>query len=86
MVISIVIGALKTISKGLVKRVQDLEIRIQTEPARLQHYWDRPEDWKNPRDLMSLAATETSEKPSANAGVKNSQMSVIMIKMIRSIL
>ena len=37
-VIPIVIGALVTIPKGLIKTLEDLEIRGQVESSKLQHY------------------------------------------------
>ena len=38
MVIPIVIGALGTVTKGFVKGREDLEIRGEEDPSKLQHY------------------------------------------------
>ena len=71
-VLSIVIGALETIPKGLVKELEDLEIRglvetLQTTALlRLTRILRRVLET---RDCLS----NSSEKPPANTGVKNSQ-------------
>ena len=74
-VIPNVISAFFTFRKGFV--LEDLEIR-----RRVNH----PDNIiikicqnteKSPGDLRRLAVTNSSEEPSANAGVKNSQMSKI---------
>ena len=43
MVIPIVIGALGTIPKGLVKGQENLESKYKLRLLKLQHYYDRPE-------------------------------------------
>ena len=71
-VISIAIGELRIIPKGLVKELEDLEIRqvktIQTiallRSARILR-----------RVLETCYQANSNGKPSANAGVKNSQRS-----------
>ena len=77
--ILIVIGALSRVTKGLIKGLGDLEIIgrvgiIQTttllRSARIL------------RRVLKTCHSNTSEKPSANTGVKNSQMSKIMIMII----
>ena len=45
--IQIVIGALGTFTKGLIKRREDLEIRGELETIQKQHRWDRPEYWED---------------------------------------
>ena len=77
MVISIVIGALSTVTKGLVQGLEDLEIRGRvkiiktTVLLRLARILRQvQETW---RDLLSL-------KPLSNTGVKNSQKSKIIIQ------
>ena len=71
MFISIVIGALGTVIKGLIKGLEDLEIRGQVETI---HYWDQSEYWE---EFWRLEETcghlNSGERPSANADVKNSQ-------------
>ena len=48
--------------------------------SKLQHYWDRPEYREESCRLEETSShSDSSGKPSANAGVKKSQMS-IMIK------
>ena len=42
-VISIVIGALRTISKALIKQLDNLEMIGHVETIRLQDFFDRPE-------------------------------------------
>ena len=42
-IIPIVIGSLCTVSKGLIKRVEDLEIRERVEISKLLYYLDRTE-------------------------------------------
>ena len=72
-IVPIVIGALGAVTKGLLKGLEDLEAggRVETiqttallRTARIP--WRVPETWG---DLQSLSS---SEKPSANAEVKNS--------------
>ena len=76
MAIPIVIGTFGTVIKGQVQGQEDLEIRgwIETNEtttllrsARIQR-----------RIQDSYRYSDSSEKPSANAGVKNSQMSKII--------
>ena len=72
MMILIVVGSLGTITKGLVKGLEDLEIRgqeknIQATALRLA---------KILRRVLEICCHSNScEKPPANAGVKNSQRS-----------
>ena len=51
-VISIVVGALGTFNKGLVKGLEDLEIRDRVETTKLQNCWDWPDTEKSPGDLL----------------------------------
>ena len=44
--LSIASGALGTVTKGLVKGLEDLEIRGRVETSQLQYCWDRPEYWE----------------------------------------
>ena len=71
MVISVVIGALGTIPKGLIKRLEDLEIRGQVETIQTTALLRSDRILR--RVLERLAFTiHSSKKPSANTGVKNS--------------
>ena len=51
--IPIVVVALETIYKGLVKRLENL---VKWRSSRLQHYYQY---WKSPGDLRRLAVTQT---------------------------
>ena len=65
----IVIGAFGTITKGLLKGQEDLEVggRVET----IQHYWERSEYWKESwRFEETCWHSNSSEKPSANTDVK----------------
>ena len=74
--IPVVIGALGTVTEGLVKGLEDLEIRGRVETIQLQHCWDRPEYWEAYWRLAGTCShSNSSEKPSANAGLKNSKRS-----------
>ena len=77
----IVIGALGTVTNGLVQGREDLEKEDEWRPYQQQHYLDRPEYWEESWRLEKTCChSNSSEKPSANAGVKNSQKSqTIMI-------
>ena len=75
--ISIVIGVLARAIKWLAKRLEDLEIRgrdetIQTTALLRSKYW--VESWRLAETCYPLLSRG---KPSANAGVKTSQMSKI---------
>ena len=68
-IIPFVIGAVGTVTKGLIKGLEDLEIRVETiqstallRSARILR-----------RVLETCCPSNFSEKPSANADVKNSQ-------------
>ena len=45
-VIPIVNGAFATVTKGLLKGLEDLEVGRRVRPSILQHYWDRLEYWE----------------------------------------
>ena len=73
-VIQIVIGALGTVTKGLVQGLEDLEIMGQWRLSKLLHYWDRPEYWEESWRLEETCChSNSSERPSADADVKNFQ-------------
>ena len=70
-IILIVIGAFGTVTKGLLKGLEDLEVG---RPSKLQHYWERPEYWEKSWRLEETCChSNSSERPSANADVKNSK-------------
>ena len=75
-VIPTVIVALGTVSKLLAQGMECLKIRDEWKPSKKQHYGDRPEYWEECRRLEETCChSNSSEKPSANAGVKDSKMS-----------
>ena len=82
MVIAIVIGALGTVTKGLVQGLEVLEIRGRVEALQTTALLRSARILR--RVLETCCHSNSSEKPSANAGVKNSQKSkiIIMIKII----
>ena len=72
--VPIVVGALSIITNGLITVLEDLEIRGQVEIIQTTVFLDRPEYYRESGRLAN-----SSEKPLANAGVKNSQNSEIVI-------
>ena len=64
-IIPIVIDAFGTVTKGLLKGLEDLEVGGRVETI---NYWERPEYWKE----SSNSNSNSIVKPSANADVKNS--------------
>ena len=80
-IVPIVIGAFGTITKGLLKGLEDLEVggRVETiqmtaflRTARiLRRHWDRSEYWEESWRLEEIYChSNSSEKPSANTDVK----------------
>ena len=64
-VILILIRALGTLTKGLVKQLEDLEIR-----GRVEHFRDRPEYWEESWTLEeTFCHSESSKISSANGDV-----------------
>ena len=73
-IIPIVIGAFGTVTKGLLKGLEDLEVGDKWRPSKLQHYWERLEYWKESWKLEETCCHSNSSKnPSAKTDVKNSQ-------------
>ena len=71
-IIPIEIGALGTVTKGLVQGLEDLEIGGRGETIQMTAFFDRPEYWEASWRLEETCClSNPSEKPSANAGVKN---------------
>ena len=58
-IIPIVIGAFDTVTKGLLKGLENLEVGGRVQTIQLQHGWERPEYWEVPR---RLAVTQTPVK------------------------
>ena len=78
-VIPVVTSVLGTIPRGLVTRLKDLD-RGQVETIQITSLLDRPEYWEESRRLeKTLCHSNSSEKPSANTGVKNFQKSKVII-------
>ena len=72
--IQIVIGALGTVTKGLVKGLEDLEIRGRMETTRTIVFLNRLEYWVESWKLEKTCShSNSSKRPSANADVKNFQ-------------
>ena len=71
-IIEIVIGALGTVTKGLIKGLQELEKEDDWRPSKQLHYWDQPESsetsWRLER---TCSHSNLCERPSANTDVKN---------------
>ena len=72
-IVSVVIGALRTVTKGLLKGLEDLEIKGQVETTQNYIVENSQNTEKSPGDLR-LAVTQTlDKKASAKTDVKNSQ-------------
>ena len=70
-IIPFVIGAFGTVTKGLLKGLEDLEVRGEWRPSKLLHYWERPEYWEESWRLEeTFCLSNSSEKPSATNDVK----------------
>ena len=68
-IIPIEIGAIGTVTKGLLKGLKD-----EWSPSKLQHYWERPEHWGESWRLEEICCHSNSiERPSAKTDVKNSR-------------
>ena len=73
-IIPIVIDAFSTVTKGLLKGLEDLEIRGQLETIQTTTLLNRPEYWEESWWLEEICShSNSSERPSANTDVKNSQ-------------
>ena len=73
-VMLIVIGTLATVTKGVVQALRN--IKTERGHFKIQHYWDRLEYWEESwRFEETCCHSNDSERPSVNAGVKNSQKS-----------
>ena len=80
----IVIGAFDTVTKRLLKDLEDLEVSNRVRPSKQQLYWKRPEYWDESRRLEErYCHSKFSVKLSANAGVKNSLKSKIITRRVQ---
>ena len=71
-ILQIVIGAFSTVTKGLLKRLEDMEIGGRVETTQ-KHFLERPEYWEESwRPEKICCHSNSSERPTANAVVKNS--------------
>ena len=70
-IIPIVIGAFGTVTKGLLKWLEDLEVGGQVETI---HYWEWPEYWKESWRLEETCFTQTT--------VKDHQLKLMRKKLI----
>ena len=63
----IVIGAFVTVSKGLLKVLEDMEIKGREDKSKLQHYWERPEyleeSWRLEVTFCHSGPNERPSKP-----------------------
>ena len=67
-IITVVIAAFGTVSKGLLEGMEDEWI-----PSKLQHYWERPEYWEESWGLEeAYCHSNASERSSGKTDVKNS--------------
>ena len=80
MIIPIVIGAFGTLTKGLSKGQEGLEVWGHKRPSKLQHFWERLDYWEESWRLgVTCCHSNSSKKPSANADKKNSIIIIIII-------
>ena len=72
-IITIVIGAFCTVSKGYERAWKIWKLAAEWRLSKQQHYWRRPEYWEESLILEETCCHSiSSERPSANADVKNS--------------
>ena len=72
-IIPIVIGAFGTVTKGLLKGLEDWKLAAGWRPSKQQHYWKRPEYWEESWRLEETWCHSVScERSSDVADVKNS--------------
>ena len=63
-----------TVTKGLLKIMEDLEVGVQVETIQTTYYWEQPEYWDESWRLEeSCFHSNSSERASAKSEVKNSQ-------------
>ena len=72
-IIPIVIGVFCTVTKRLLKGLEDLEVEGWVETSKPQHYWEGPDYWEESWRLKETCChSNSSERPSAKTNVKNS--------------
>ena len=72
-IIPIVIGAFGTVTKGLLKGLDDLEVGGRVETIQTTAYCERPQYWGESWRLEDTCChSNSSEKSLANADLKNS--------------
>ena len=76
-IIPIVIGDFGSVTKGLWKGLEDLEVGgRELKPSKLQYYWERSEFWEESWRLEEICFhSNSNERPSANTDVKKTLMS-----------
>ena len=79
-VMLIVIGAFGTVTKGLIKRLEDLEIKVQVETIQTTALLRSAIILR--RVLEICCHSDSCERSSANADMKNSQRVTIIITRI----
>ena len=72
------ISTFGTVTKGLLKGLEDLEIRRRVETIQLLHYWEWPEYWEESEEESwrleeTCCNSNSSKRPSTKTDVKNSQ-------------
>ena len=73
-IVPIVIGAFGTVTKGLLKSLEDLEVGKRVETIQTTALLRRPKYWEESWRLEETCChSNSSEKPSAGADVKNSK-------------
>ena len=73
-IVPIVIGAFGTVTKGLLKLLEDLEVRGRGNIIQTTELLKRPEYWEESWRLEETCCRSGSrERPSAETDVKNSQ-------------
>ena len=71
-IIPIVIGAFGTVTKELLKGLEELELVEEWRQSKQQHYWEQPEYWEESWRLQeNCCHSNSSERPSADADVNN---------------
>ena len=71
-IVLIVLGAFGTITKGLLKGLEHLEVVGEWRPSKLLHFWEQPEYIEESWRLEETCCHSSScERPSAGADVKN---------------
>ena len=82
-IISIIIGALGTVTKRFIKELEDLEKKDEWRPSKLLLYWDQQEYWEESWRLEeTYNRSNFSKRPSTNADMEKLSRSKIIIIII----